>query len=165
MAPKLKRTSFLDCFVISQSNLIYQNTRIILTFVCIISSCVYAFFAAFRYDIESFQIISKEELTRNDFGDKQIEYFTYFFYAAEGVCFLDFLAQFCLEYQGFDDPNPVRQINLTAKRYAYNEMVYDLIPLIPFTMFLKFKHSRLLFLIKTIRIKKSLSLLDTKKFS
>lgn len=89
---------------------------------------------------------------------------TYFFYVSESICFLDFLAQFCLEYQGLDDPNPVRQITLTAKRYASNEMMWDLIPLVPFAMFLKFKHSRLLFLIKTIRIKKSLSLLDTKKF-
>ena len=105
------------------------------------------------------------DLTRNDFSINKIEFFTYFFYACEGICFLDFLAQFCLEYQGFDDPNPVRQITLTAKRYASNEMIWDLIPLIPFTLFAKFKHSRLLFLVKTIRIKKSLSLLDTKKFN
>jgi len=58
----------------------------------------------------------------------------------------------------------VRNINLTAKRYANNEMMFDLIPLIPFTLFLRFKYSRLLFIIKSIRIKKSVKLLDTKKF-
>lgn len=98
MVPKIKRQSFLDCFVISQSNLVYQNTRILLTIVCISSSVVYAFFAAFRYDVEVWTFNVDMDLTRNDFSMNKLEFFTYFFYACEGICFLDFLAQFCLEY-------------------------------------------------------------------
>jgi hypothetical protein len=44
-------------------------------------------------------------------------------------------------------------------------MIYDLLPLIPFHVIFKFKYSRLLFLIKNIRIKKSIILLDTKRFN
>ena len=49
-------------------------------------------------------------------------------------------------------------------RYAQNEMVYDLIPLIPFQFIFFFKYSRLFFVIKCFRIKKSMALLDTSKF-
>ena len=38
--------------VISRSNLCYQAFQLLLTFVCIFSSLLYAFFAAFRYDVE-----------------------------------------------------------------------------------------------------------------
>jgi hypothetical protein len=60
---------------------------------------------------------------------------------------------------------PVRDISKTAMRYfKSNDMIRDLITLIPFTMIVKFKNSRLLFLLKCIRISKSMKLLDTSAF-
>jgi hypothetical protein len=126
---------------------------------------IYAFFAAFRFDVETWD---QNEHNRagdiHQYDNEKIETFNKIFLISEGIFFIDFLTQFCLEYSSFDDTAPVRNINLTAKRYANNEMMFDLIPLVPFTLFLRFKYSRLLFIIKTIRIKKSVKLLDTKKF-
>ena len=44
-------------------------------------------------------------------------------------------------------------------------MMFDMIPLFPFTLIFKHKYSRLYFFIKCIRIKKCYQLLDTKKFN
>jgi hypothetical protein len=44
-------------------------------------------------------------------------------------------------------------------------MVFDMVPLFPFTLIFSHKYSRLYFLIKCIRIKKCYHLLDTKKFN
>lgn len=52
---------------------------------------------------------------------------------------------------------------MTAYRYAMNEMIYDLVPLIPLQLF-RHKYSRLYFVLKCVRIKKSMALLDTSEF-
>ena len=43
-------------------------------------------------------------------------------------------------------------------------MINDLIPLVPLTLLFHFRYSRLFFLVKCIRISKSMKLLDTKAF-
>ena len=58
----------------------------------------------------------------------------------------------------------MRDLSKTAKRYFFNEMKYDLIPLIPFWYIVHFKYSRLFFLIKCVRIFKGLKLLDVAGF-
>ena len=77
----------------------------------------------------------------------------------------DFIVQFCLEYTCLETNKPVKKLLKTALHYIYGEMIYDLLPLIPFHLMIKFKYSRLLFLIKNIRIKKSFILLDTQRFN
>jgi len=69
-----------------------------------------------------------------------------------------------MEYKEIDKTEPVRELSKTAMRYAQNEMFFDLIPLIPFQFIFFFKYSRLFFVIKCFRIKKSMALLDTGKF-
>lgn len=85
-------------------------------------------------------------------------------YGIELIQLVDFVLQFCLEYKEIDKTEPVRELYKTAMRYANNEMIYDLIPLIPFQWMFHHRYSRLYFAIKCFRIKKSMSLLDTTKF-
>ena len=80
----------------------------------------------------------------------------------------DFLMQFLVEYypkDTYESSKSIRNAELTAQRYIKNEMMFDMVPLFPFTLMFKHKYSRLYFLIKCIRIKKCYQLLDTKKFN
>lgn len=80
----------------------------------------------------------------------------------------DFLMQFFVEYfpkDTYESNQSIRSIEMTAQRYIKNEMLFDMVPLFPFTLLFKHKYSRLYFLIKCIRIKKCYQLLDTKKFN
>jgi hypothetical protein len=80
----------------------------------------------------------------------------------------DFLMQFFVEYypkDAYDKGTSIRSVELTAQRYIKNEMMFDMVPLFPFTLIFKHKYSRLYFLIQCIRIKKCYQLLDTKKFN
>lgn len=77
---------------------------------------------------------------------------------------LDFIIQFFVEYTPDDSIEPVRNLFKTSLRYAQNEAIVDLIPLIPFNLFFKFPYSRLFLLLKCMRIKQISSLLDTNKF-
>lgn len=76
---------------------------------------------------------------------------------------MDFTSQFCVDYKRPNSPVPVRDILKTAERYAKNEMIYDLIPLLPLQL-IHHKYSRLYFLIKCLRVKKSMNLLSTAEF-
>ena len=84
----------------------------------------------------------------------------------ESLFLLDFITSFFLEYmpQNQESLQPVRDVSKTAMRYAQNGMVRDLIPLIPFNMFLTFRYSKLFYFIKCMRIVKSIGLLDSKRF-
>lgn len=111
-----------------------------MTMVCIVSSLYYAFCTAFRYDVE---IPNNDHLdsdhtehemstnAKHDFTEKQLVFMTYAGLGIELFMFIDFLIQFCLEYKEMDSTEPVKQLAKTAMRYAQNEMIYDLIPLIP----------------------------------
>lgn len=157
LEPKVR--GLFDFLVISKSNSLYSMFQITLTCIAIVSSFMYCFFAAFRYDREEhgftdFQSIGLSQKTvRNlDLLDLIFE----IFYA------IDFGMQFFVEYEAKEpSTHIVREISKTSMRYYRNEMIYDLIPLVPLNRIFKFKYSRLLYFIKCIRIFKTFNLLDT----
>lgn len=138
--------------------------------MCISSSIIYAYYAAFRYDIEANHSLGEghpryiEAHAKHNFSNEQIEIMDDMMLVIESVMLIDFLIHFCLEYKEIDKTEPIRELSKTALRYAQNEMVYDLVPLIPFQFIFFFRYSRLFFLIKCFRTKKSLALLDASKF-
>jgi hypothetical protein len=160
-----KSKPLLDMLVVRKQNKIYQFHSFILTNVCICSSLVYANFAAFRYDTElnGDETSGLVEHQPFHYDDEKLIFWKNFAFGVEMYMLLDFLLQFCLEYPT-ESLNHVYQLKETAIHYAYGEMIYDLLPLIPFHLIFKFKYSRLLFVIKNIRIKKSFILLDTRRF-
>ena len=72
----------------------------------------------------------------------------------ELIYLVDFGLSFLLQYVPEDSVNmiPVNDISETSKHYIRTNMMRDLIPLIPFQYFLKFKFSKLFYLTKCIRI-------------
>ena len=60
---------------------------------------------------------------------------------------------------------PVRDIKKIALKYLHDNLIIDLIPIIPYELIFEFNHSRLFFMIKCIRIQKSLHFLDVKTFT
>jgi len=49
---RFKPRAILDFFVISRSNKAYHYFTFLMTLVCIIGSIIYAYYTAFRYDVE-----------------------------------------------------------------------------------------------------------------
>lgn len=87
------------------------------------------------------------------------------FISIELMYLVDFITQFLLEYTDQQSMYPVRDVVKTATRYLKsNEMILDLINLVPFAMIFSIKNGRLFFLLKCIRIFKSMKLLDTQAF-
>mmetsp|Transcript_13798 Transcript_13798/g.21545 ORF Transcript_13798/g.21545 Transcript_13798/m.21545 type:complete len:124 (+) Transcript_13798:264-635(+) len=122
---------------------------------------MYAFFAAFRYDVEGEHNYTQHLDTKLFiFSDEELEMLNWIYLGIEATYLLDFITLFLMEYQTQESHVPVRDIAKTAKRYFQTQMMSDLVPLIPFTEMLHFKYSRLFFLVKCIRINKSFRLLN-----
>lgn len=78
---------------------------------------------------------------------------------------LDCLLKFVLEYT--DEKNKyekIRDISKIGHRYLHSEFIYDFLPLIPFNFMFGFKYSRLLYLIKCMRLLPTLRILETGPF-
>ena len=52
IAPKIKIKNWWDFFVILKTNKFYQTFKVFYTFICVYSFYLYAFFAAFRTDVD-----------------------------------------------------------------------------------------------------------------
>ena len=95
-----KNRKCTDMIIISQDNQFYHLFQLALTLICTFSSFLYAFYAAYRLDVE-YETID-EYLEQNfayAFTREEIRFHDYMFYAFEGIYFIDFLMQFLLEYQ------------------------------------------------------------------
>ena len=126
---------------------------------------MYIYFAAFRHDVEGFGDQKFHESCIIPFTEEEKEKMDYFQLICETIFFIDFCTKFILEYVPLDFiARPVRDIKLITIKYIKGNFLLDLIPLIPFTSITEFTGSRLFFLIKTIRILKSLNILDQQYF-
>jgi hypothetical protein len=92
-----KRTNLLDILVISQTGVPFQYWTLFLTIVCLVSCMMYAFFAAYRYDVEVTHGTSNGRQYVH-FKDETIELFRRLVIVFELIQFVDFLIQFCLDY-------------------------------------------------------------------
>jgi hypothetical protein len=110
--------SFQDRLVISVENSVYQAWKIIVIFICIISSYIYAYIAAFG-------IPYKEEQPR----------FFLVIVVFEVIFGMDIAVQFLLEYKPEDQYNKVRDLTEIAKRYLKSRFFIDALAMIPFHEF------------------------------
>jgi hypothetical protein len=129
--------------------------------LCILSSFLYAFYAAFRYDADGGPI----NKLKSELSDDQIGYFNTIQAIVEGIFLIDMMIEFVLEFHDDATNTDVRDISIISKRYLKNEFLSDFIPLIPFNWIgiFKFKHSRIFFLVKCFRLKETFAILDTAK--
>jgi len=76
---------------------------------------------------------------------------------------ISFIKNFLTDFTPEGEHHPVRKLSRIFKKYIKGYFFLDFIPLIPFTLLLdeqKYKHSRLLYLIKVTRILKAMDLFD-----
>ena len=76
---------------------------------------------------------------------------------------IQFGMNFITEYYPIDSHKPVRNIEKITKRYLNMNFKYDFVALLPLQI-IKFKYSKVLFLVKTIRLQKALMYLDYSVF-
>ena len=148
---------FLKWIVISPENWFFHAWKIFVLFLSIISSLVYANFAAFREDVnfksfidyfhnDEYAIMIMHKYSYND-----IKLFNTVQLCFEWFFLVEMLFGFITEY--VDENNKsVRDIKKIGKRYLNEGFILDLIPLIPFNFFVHFKGSKYLFLLKSIRL-------------
>ena len=82
----------------------------------------------------------------------------------ELVFSIHLITGFFQEYHPPGTINPIRNMGIIANNYINGEFKYNLIPLIPFTEIFQFKHTRLLYLIKLMRLRLCFELLSDKNF-
>ena len=99
--------------VISIDSSIYQVFRIVVIFVSIFSSLVYAYLSAFGSRPNSSEV-------------------EYLLLAFESVMLIDILVNFILEFQPDDSLQKVRDIAVIAKRYIRGHFLVDLLAMIQF---------------------------------
>ena len=110
--------------------------------VCIASSFVYAFLAAFY-------------ITKEGTPLRALEIFF------EVVCGIDILVKFILEYKPDDSIFMVRDLYKIAVNYVKTAFIYDLLPMIPFHIIFDGELVRLFHLIKIIRIRNGFELIGS----
>lgn len=85
-------------------------------------------------------------------------------------CEIIFIIQFCLNFLLTYVPEdslsqiPTRDLSKIANKYIHGDMMIDILAIIPFNIFIFFKNSRLLILIKCVRIRSILVIFDVSKF-
>jgi hypothetical protein len=150
----------MDYFVINPHSMVYRLFRSLVVLCCLASSFVYAFYAAFRNDVDN------DPSQEND-PILEIENLDLIQYVFEGIFLVDMLLKFILEYK--DDftsshVHQVRDVSMISLRYLKTKFAYDLIPLIPFNMVFHFRYSRVFYLVKCMRLLDTFQVLDTGKF-
>ena len=88
--------NIFDYFVISQRNILYQCFQLTLTNIAIISSLMYAYFAAFRYDREQRNFADYEQIGLDREIVRRLDRADFIF---EMFYFIDFIIQFFVEYK------------------------------------------------------------------
>ena len=132
-----------DRLIVSPENIFYQIFKGFIVMLCILSSLMYAFFAAFRMDVEGEVSV---------YSPAEIKNFNRFQAIVECMFLIDMVIEFFLEYVDESTTLKVRDISMISVRYLRGEFIYDIFPLIPFNWIFQFKHSRLLFLVKCSRL-------------
>jgi len=150
----------MDYFIINPHSMLYRLFRSIVVLCCLASSFIYAFYAAFRNDVDGDPSqINDPKLYIPTMDMIQI--------AFEALFLVDILLKFILEYK--DDftsshVHQVRDVSLISIRYLKTKFAYDLIPIVPFNWVFHFKYSRIFYLVKCMRLLDTFQVLDTGKF-
>ena len=141
----------------------YQLFKNVILVLSLITSIFYSSFAAFRHDVESEKpdFENDDQINLSERSARILHMLEIFF---EVMFLMHMILQFFLEYKSNDSIYPVRDLKKIALNLYRTEFLYNLIPLIPLPHMLKFKYSRFLYLIKCIRLGKTMEMLDIKKF-
>lgn len=143
--------------IISPANAGFYYWEITVLITSIVSSMMYAMWAAFRYDVdyegyvEYYTQVNFATNHMNKFTVQEIRHYNKIQIAFELYFLIEMMLGFITEY--YDHNNkPVRDFYKISERYLRGGFIYDIIPLIPFNFLIHFESSRILFLLKTARL-------------
>jgi hypothetical protein len=103
---QVKKKGWNEILVIKRSAGLFRIWHIFITFLTVISSYAYAYFAAFRFDVEGTDasiyhtLMPPEEIRQYD----QLEFFF------ETMFLIDIISQFFVEYKTPESSSPVRDL-------------------------------------------------------
>ena len=137
----------LQSLVISHTSWFVKFWNVVEKFVSLVSAYVYMFFAAFGHKL----------FRGDDFHDTA----RFVEIGAEGFFLATVLRKFITDFNREGERVPVKSITVIAMRYLRTDFTYDIIPLLPFTIFIQSSmgehdYLRLFYLLKVIRITRGL---------
>jgi len=118
--------------------------NIFVMLMAILSSMAYANFAVFRKDLqfdnypEYLNDLAEDWHLMYYFSQPDIIFFNRMEIFVEIIFFLVFLMRFFTEYEDIETQVKVRDISKITKRYLSTEVIYDVLPLIPFGFLFSF---------------------------
>lgn len=142
--------------VISPDSFKFQLFQALIVCLSLLSSFMYSFFAVFRTDVDSTEIIH--------FTDKEIRTFNILESIIEAIFIIKMISCFFLEYTPNNSIYPIKKIKKIAINYFKTDFIYDFLPLIPFRFLFTFKWSQLFYLIKIMRLGVFFKVLNTANF-
>ena len=161
---------FLKMIIISPENWFFHAWKIFVLFLSIISSLVYANFAAFREDVNFknyMDYFDKDDygyIVMHKYSYSDLELFNKLQLGIECFFLVEMLFGFITEY--VDENNKsIKDIKKIGKKYLSEGFILDLLPLIPFNWLFHFKKSQYLFLLKSIRLIQAYEILDVRVFN
>ena len=133
-----------DLVIIRQSSRMYQAERFLISVVSIFQSYYYMVVIAFEHTTDSSSYWKQNFL--------------------EVIFIIDLVMNFFVEYTPVKTgQHNIRKFSLIAQNYLKGQFLFDVIPIIPFHLIsLPYNSARLLYLIKMIRIKRAMNLLNIK---
>jgi hypothetical protein len=99
-----------------------------------------------------------------DFTEKDILLFNTIQMYTEGLYVFQIILNFITEYRPNNSMIKIRSLKKIAMRYFEGDLIWNLLPLIPFNWLIHFTNSRLLFCIKIMRLFAAFAMLDVSVF-
>ena len=147
----------------------HHTWKILTLIITLMSSIMYGFFAAMRKDVEyqSYDEYAANLLTNLapcfDISEETIQNLNVAQVIFESFYLVDICLGFITSYKNESNID-VEDLNLTWVHYLNNGFRLNLLLIIPFNSFIKRPNSRLLYLLKWIRLIRINAILDTRKF-
>ena len=133
-------------FIIDHRGPYYFIWHEVVDFLCIISSFIYAHFAAYRHSNPEYK---------------------YLMIAFEGAFLIDFLMNFILDYPDPKDPKfkSVKNLSMIFSNYLQDSFLRDIIALAPLHLItLKHKRQNLLYIVKLVRLYRGFANFDVMEY-
>jgi len=127
----------------------------------------YAYQGAFRRDVEySSDELADLDLDRMTVGhvDEELQFYRNWNTIIELTFLFQMLVTFFTEYLPIDHIHPIRDLELIAEKYFHGQFWLDILAILPLTSIIKFKHSRILFFVKAVRLVQTKEMLEYKIF-
>ena len=142
--------------IISPVTMKYQIFKLVIVISSIYSSLLYAVIGAFRldldYDTYETYLLESPDAKVNPITTEAIKFYEVAFINLECIFLSAICINFITSYTDPDNGNEVRDIYRIVDRYLKGNFVFDFVTIFPMSYIFRFPFSRLLILIKCLRL-------------